>query len=232
MLIVKQITVTESQQMGALLITVEEMASLIDHCQIYEALYLKRKQFRQREWKQAVRNLTSAFMTIYTTMLEFLGSVVHGYGHGGIIQRLQPILNPTKMFCFLDKCQSLTNDLTIELDNCERVVSTRQIQSHPEEHVQKLKQILAGLQMPISRIKSLVAASCTQLADSERVSILQWVSDIDYIENHRFACQWPTAGTGGWFLRHERYHEWHESTISLILWLHGSRKYYCVLILN
>ena len=64
-LTVKPTSVAESQQRDALLTGVEKITSLIARCQIYETFYLKRQQFEQEDWKQAVMTLTSALMSLY-----------------------------------------------------------------------------------------------------------------------------------------------------------------------
>jgi ankyrin repeat domain-containing protein 50 len=69
-----------------------------------------------------------------------------------------------------------------------------------------------------------VAALYDKLNETERLEILAWVSDIPYKSNHYTASRGRTGGTGEWLLIHERYREWRESSASMILWLHGSRK--------
>ena len=218
-LTVKQVTVVESQQMGALLIGVERITSLIGRCQIYEALYLKR-DVEHENWKKAVLNLTSALVTLYATLLSFIGSAIRAYNQGIISRTLDAILNPSKVIGFLDKCHTLENDVAREVDNCEHVLRVG-----PEEYIQKLKQTLDNFQTPILRIDSRVAALHERLNISERLSILEWISEIRHEENHFFARHGRTSGTGEWLLRHEKYRDWRTSSTSMILWLHGDREY-------
>ena len=220
---IQQIAVTESHQMGALLTGVEKLTPLIGRCQIYETLYLRKEQSEQEEWKRAVTNLKSALVTLYATMLSFLGNAIRTYDQGTITRTVCAILNPTQVIAFLDKCQSLENNLALEVDNCERI-HTRQIQTGSEEQIQKLQQILVDLQTIQPRIDSRVAALYEKLNSSERLSILEWISGICYEENHFFARHGRTSGTGEWLLQHERYREWRASSASMILWLHGDRE--------
>lgn len=217
----KQITVAESQQMAALLTGVERMTSLISRCRIYEALYLKTKQSEQEDLGSAVTNLTSALVTLYTTMLEFLASALRASGQNLISRTLHAIFNPAG---FLENSQTLEENVAIEADNCERI-HTRRVHAGAEEQIQQLKRILADLKTPILRIDSRVATLCERLDSSERLSILKWISDICYEENHFHACQGRTKGTGKWLLQHEKYREWCSSSASMILWLHGNREY-------
>ena len=211
-------TVAESQQMGALLTGVEKMTSLIGRCQIYEALYLEKEQMEQEQWEQAGISLTSALVTLYATMLSFLASAIQD-DQGAITRTLRAILNPAKIIGFLEKCQTLEGDVAREVDNCEHI-----FRASSKEHIQQLEQILNDLQTPILRIDSRVAALCEQLDSSERLKILDWISGIPYEEDHSFARQGRTSGTGKWLLRHEKYREWRGSSASMILWLHGDRE--------
>ena len=199
------------------------MTSLIGRCQIYEALYLQAEQSEKKEWKQAVKGLTSVLMTLYGTVLNFLGSAIRTYDRGVITRTLCAVLSPAEMICFLEKCQALEISVSMEVDNCERI-HTRRFQAGSEEHVQKLKQMLDDMQTPILRIDSRVAALCEKLDSSERRQILEWISGIRYAENHDFARQGRTSGTGEWLLRHEKYREWRASSASMILWLRGDRE--------
>ena len=221
----KQMTVAESQQMGALLTGVEKMTSSIGRCQIYEALYLNREHFEQEQWEQAIINLTSALVTLYTTMLSFLGSAIRAYDKGTITRTLHAILNPAEIIGFLDMCHTQENDVVREIDNCEHI-----LHAGSDKHIQKLKQILDHMQAPVLRIDSRVAALYKKVTSSERLKLLEWISDIRYEENHFFARQGRTRGTGQWLLQHEKYREWRESSASMILWLHGDRKFHCLLV--
>ncbi|MCJ1264207.1 hypothetical protein MMC22_004078 [Lobaria immixta] len=216
-LTIKQMTGAESLQMGALLTGVEKITSLIGRCQIYEALYLKGEHSNQEPWKQPVINLTSALVALYSTMLSFMGSAIRAYDQGTITRTLHPIMNPAEVIDFLDKCQALENAVVREVDDCEHI-----LQASPEEHIQKLKQILDDMQAPM-RIDSRVAALCEELNISERLRLLEWISNIRYEENHFHARQGRIRGTGEWLLQHERYREWRTSSASMILWLHGDQ---------
>lgn len=218
----KQIAMVESQQMGALLTGVERISRLIGSCQIYEDLFLNVEQ-PEEKWKSAMTNLVSALVALYAAMLSFLASAIRIYNQNPVSRTLRAVLNPAEVIGFLDKCQVLENKVAIEVSNCERIQS-RQIQATSEERMQKLKQILVDLQTPILRIDSRVAALCENLEKSERLNILEWISSIRYEENHFFACEGRTNGTGEWLLNHARYREWRASSASMILWLHGDRE--------
>lgn len=215
-------TVAESQQMGALLTGVEKVALIICRCQIYEALYLK-QQPEQETWKLAIANLTTALVTLYAAIFGFLASAIQTYRRGVMSRALCAILTPAEAVGFLEKCQNLENQVAIEVENCEHI-HMRHALINSDEHIQILKQLLQDLQMPILRIDTRVADLCEKSHSSERLHILEWISSIRHEEHHCFARLGRTSGTCKWLLRHERYHEWRDSSASMILWLHGDRK--------
>ena len=122
---VKQITVAESQQMGALLTGVEKLTPLIGRCQIYEALFLKQEQSEEEGWKTGLKNLTSALTSLYVVMLRFLASATRAYNQGSFSRTLCAILNPAEVIGFLDECQTLEKSVAFEVDNCERLHTRR-----------------------------------------------------------------------------------------------------------
>lgn len=215
--------------MVALLTGVEKMTSLISCCQIYEALYLETEHSEREDWKQAITNLTSALVTLYAAMLSFLASAIQIFNQGTVTRTLCAILNPAGVIGFIKTCQALEINVTIEVENCERIDSRRAHASSGDQ-VQELTRILADLKTPILQIDLRVAALCENLDSSERLSIFQRISAIRHEENHKFACQGQTSGTGGWLLRDERYREWRMFSASMILWLHGDREYGRVLL--
>ena len=221
----------ESHKMGALLTGVERMTLLIGRCQIYETLYLKGEPFEKEEWKQVVTSLTSALVTLYATMLSFLANAIRVYNQGSVSRTLCAILNPTEVIGFLNRCQTLESNVALEAENCERI-HNRRAQANSEDGIHKLKQILDGLETPIWQIDSRVAALGEKLDRSERLGILEWISDTPYEENHDFASKGRTYGTGEWLLQHERYGEWRECSASATLWLHGDRECHCVIVLR
>jgi ankyrin repeat domain-containing protein 50 len=227
-LTLKKMAVAESQQMGALLIGVEKVTYLTNRCKVYETIYLHDKQSGQAvtdlkpamknpesavtNLELAVANLKSALVTLYAAMLRFLATANRLYEKSFGTRAIHGILNPDEVASFVDECQKLETRVDIEASNCERICG------------QTGRGNLAGLQEPIMRTDSRVAALYDRLNESERLEILAWVSDIPYESYHYTACKGRTGKTGEWLLRHELYRDWRGSSASMILWLHGIRR--------
>lgn len=207
------------------------MTTLISHCHIYEALYLKTEQLEQEEWKQAVKNLTSALVKLYAFILRFLGSAIRTYQQSAIVRAGHAIINSHNMIGFPEEFQTLEKNVVTEVDICDRIY-TRRSQASSTEQIQELKGFLKDMQAPILRTDFGVATLCQKLERSERQKILEWISGIPYRENHDFARRGRTSGTGEWLLRNKRYREWRASSASMILWLHGDRECHHVHVLH
>lgn len=68
--------------------------------------------------------------------------------------------------------------------------------------------------------------SQTKLKDEEDLNerILLWLSPFPFHKQHDAILETVQAGTGGWFMKHEKVCNWLEGNISM-LWCPGIRKY-------
>ncbi|MCJ1397809.1 hypothetical protein MMC11_001005 [Xylographa trunciseda] len=209
-----QIAIGESQQMGGLLIGAEKVASLINRCSVYELLYLNGEVSTKTE-----KNLERALVALHVTILRFL-AVANRLYESSAKRALYGFLKPDEILEFVNKCRLLESELDIEVSNCERIQS-QTAYLHLDEKANLLKQLIEGLREPILRIDYQVAALHGDLNQSERLKILNYLSDIPYEANHNAACEGRTKGTGGWLLRHKQFTRWRTSSSSNILWLYG-----------
>ena len=58
-----------------------------------------------------------------------------------------------------------------------------------------------------------------------RGKVLRWTSCVPYLGNHAAAAIGRTEETGGWLFNYPKYEDWSLSQSSVILWLHGIRKF-------
>jgi ankyrin repeat domain-containing protein 50 len=214
-LILVKTVVSESQQMGALFVGLDMMANLINRCKIYEILYLDDGQVGQ-----AFSNLEMALVKLYAAMLGFLASANVLYDSSTGVRILRAMLEPDKVADFVDKCEKLQTHVDVEANNCDHAHNRV-----AHANITELKGLLGDLTAPIVRTDLQVTKLWDRLNDSRRTKILAWASSIPYEDNHYTARQGRVGSTGEWLLRHERYREWRGSSASMILWLHGIRKY-------
>lgn len=214
-----QSIVAESQQMGHLLVGTEKLTYLVCRCKIYETLYVY-----STNTGQALANLQAALVTLYATILRFLALVNRLYDKHTISRAVHAVLNSDEVHKFIQSCQSLEERVDFEASNCERTYNHA---AHTKlgKHMERLEQLLKEMREPIVRIDDRVAALWDRSNHSERSEILCWTSNVPYEANHKTAREGRTVDTGQWLLTHERYRQWRNSSASMILWLHGIRKY-------
>jgi hypothetical protein len=204
-LTLEEMAVAESQEIGALLISIERVAHLISLCTIYEILYLYGKESRK-----ATKELESALVALYTVILRFLAEATQFYKnhHTGVLQGTFPNLVDS----FVNKCGYLENRVSTEAENCEGT-------SNRTAHL-----MLGEYGYGEEGDNSQVAALSDRLDENKRLKILLWVSNIPYKDSHFIAREGRVDGTGEWLFTHQRYVEWRRSSSSAILWLHGAGK--------
>ena len=72
---------------------------------------------------------------------------------------------------------------------------------------------------------SMFWASHTELLlGDERIKVFHWMSQIEYKHHHDDLSKNLLAQSGQWLLESKSFIEWGQSSVSSILWLHGSRK--------
>jgi hypothetical protein len=194
--------------MGALLIGLEKVASIVNRCKVYESLSLLNIQAGQTG--QAMENLKSKLLLLYAAMLRFLSCAVRLYQKGTVSRVISAVLQPERVSGFVKEFQDLEQGVDTEVENCERM------QGWTWQN---------KMQEPVLRIDSRVASLWEILSQKEHCDLLTWISPISYEEIHNSASEARTPGTGEWLLHHPRYQEWSGSSASMILWLHGIRKY-------
>jgi ankyrin repeat domain-containing protein 50 len=213
--------VSESQQMGALLLGLDRALYIIDRCKVYEILYP-----RDPSVGKAGNNFESALTELYVLVLQFLSKAIHLYDKTTAARALTAFWDPSDIIDFEKRCQDLEARVDIEAGNCERSYNKleRAVSSQQAKALVGLLEDLKSLKDPIGRIDTGVAALWNRLNELERVKILRWTSELPYEDHHKTASKGRTRDTGGWLFKHDRYHAWESSDESMILWLHGIRK--------
>ena len=217
----RQAAVSESQQMGALLLGLDRVLYIIDRCKVYEMLYP-----RDPRAVEAGDNFETALTELYVLILQFLSKAIKLYDKNTAGRALNAFWDPNDIVDFEKRCQDLEARVDIEAQNCERLYNKfeRAVSSQHTKTLTGLLEKLKELKYPIGRIDNTVAALWNRSNEIERSEILRWTSQIPYEDHHTTARKGRTKDTGGWLLKHGQYQAWQSSDESMILWLHGIRK--------
>ncbi|KAI5782140.1 hypothetical protein FPQ18DRAFT_283943, partial [Pyronema domesticum] len=101
------------------------------------------------------------------------------------------------------------------IDKLKRKYSTRTELEHLRTHLENINNTTLHIQPQLRHIQC-------WLEDSERSSILEWISTIPYRSHHERINAGRLEGTGKWLLEREDYRTWISSSVSKLLLLRGT----------
>jgi hypothetical protein len=205
--------------MGTVLTGLEKITHLCTRCAIYESLYL------HNQTTEVQFSLQDALVVLYVRILKFLAQTMRMCQRNIASRLMHTIVDSTVIKNFIDDCQPLEVRIEIEASNCERVYY-REMKQKSNEATSKLRKMLHGLEEPIIRIDSRIAAISGGLDNQERSRTQQWISNVPFLDNHAKAREARTPGTCQWLLQNTTYRDWRSSSASTVLWLHGARRFY------
>lgn len=205
--------------MGALLLSVEKVTCLANRCRIYETLYRPGTTPRQ-----ALQNLQAALVVLYAATLRLIALAHRLFAKNTATRAIQALINPGEVSDFLAKFQSLEMRLEIEAQNCERMRS-QEVDTNLQISICSLQKVLESFQKPMLRTDSRVSSFLEKVDQRERLEILEWISKVQHGMNHETVKEKRTQSTCEWLLRHKHYLEWQDTSSSIILWLHGTRRF-------
>ncbi len=151
----------------------------------------------------------------YALILEFLAGAIRIYQRNTVTRAFAAFWTLEGVQEFETKCEKLANRVEIDAQNCDRDVMAQSVKEL-QVRLEQLKD-LHKMTDPVHEIWS-------RLKEDEQTKILQWISQIAYLDNHESATEGRTEGTAEWIFDRREYREWETSQKSQILWLHGIRK--------
>jgi ankyrin repeat domain-containing protein 50 len=197
--------------MGALLMSVEKVTNLTTRSAIYESLYNSRTTP-----ERVLQPLHAALLELYAIILQLIALSHQLLAKSTVTRALNAIINPGQLSDLLEKCQNLEMRVEVEAHNCERMC-IQQIDI-------KIQNLLESFQVPILRIDQTVSSFLEKVDERERLETLEWISNVRYGVYHATVKEQRTRGTCEWLLEHSQFQEWRDTSSSVILWLHGTRR--------
>lgn len=219
LLIVMKIAISEQQQMETLLRGLDTILYLINQCEIYEILYI-----RDPQPVKALEYLELALVELYAVILRFLAKANRLFGKNTPSRALYAFLNPNDCMDFEKDCQLREKRVEGQAEQCERLYN-RNARTNGTLDAERLKTLLQDIKKQNDDLVETVSKLWDRSNAEERRKILQWASDIACQDHHNLARSGRTPDTGEWLLRHKEYEGWLSANESMILWLHGIRKF-------
>ncbi|KAK2761254.1 hypothetical protein FQN54_001776 [Arachnomyces sp. PD_36] len=209
---VLQITVIEDEQMGALLASVEKIVRIINRGQVYELVYTP-----DTTPDDALKNFYAALVTLYGTALTLLADSTALFEAGTAKRTIKAIFNPGEFTGTFSDITTQEYDLANEVQACE---SRRGALADD-----RLMDTLKAIDAPLARVDDNVRGLLEYVNDTSRMEMFEWISPIQYGENHNEKRKKRTPDTGDWLLRASKFRNWEDASSSAILWLQGSQRF-------
>ncbi|KAI5821054.1 hypothetical protein BZA77DRAFT_272589 [Pyronema omphalodes] len=189
--------------MDAIFVGLEHIAGVIHRCTLYELLYL-------REDSPAAKHLEASMIRLYVAILKFLAKAV-----GKLQQnRLAAIFTVQDISTYLDDIEKLEkavgSDAAVANDQ-----STQTELAHVRAQLENINNTTLHIQPQLHDLQDWAE-------DSERSSILAWISNIPYKSHHDRINSRRLEGTGMWLLERDDYKAWISSSVSKLLLLRGT----------
>jgi hypothetical protein len=164
---------------------------------------------------QSQTQFQESLICFYALILGFLAGAIRICQKNTLTRAFAAFWTLEGVRDFEAKCEKLANRVEIDAQNCDRDVMAQSVKELQVrlEHLRDLHKMTD----PINEI-------WTRLKEDEQTKILQWISQIAYLDNHESASEGRTEGTAEWIFDRAEYREWETSQQSQILWLHGIRK--------
>ncbi|KAF5011288.1 hypothetical protein FDECE_2588 [Fusarium decemcellulare] len=207
----------DQEQMGLILIGLEQLICLITRCSIYQQLYLDDSVPATKAQGQAMTQLSNAMARLYAKMFSFLAFYLRLLDLNTTVRTLKSFSQPGEVSEMLTEIGMYEKRVATEANVCEKVI-VRPVLQRIDENSQNTRTQLREM---MSRFDGEMIQLWKQLNEDERCKILQWVSDIPYETDHYTARKGRVNGTGEWLLRHPVYTTWRQSDKSTLLWLNG-----------
>lgn len=176
-------------------------------------LYLN--YLRTLSYFQSQTQFKESLICLYALILEFLAGAIRIYRKNSLTRAFAAFWTLEGVQEFEAKCEKLANRVEIDAQNCDRDFTAQSVKEL-QVRLEQLKD-LHRMNNPINEIWS-------RLKEDEQTKILQWISQIAYLDNHESASDGRTEGTAEWIFDRPEYLEWETLQESQILWLHGIRK--------
>ncbi|CAJ0545119.1 Ff.00g085920.m01.CDS01 [Fusarium sp. VM40] len=215
--IVLSVLTADQEQMGLILIGLEQVVRIITRCRIYQMLYLGDAAPVANELGQARTQLFSVMARLYAKVFSFLAYYLRLLDLNTAIRTMKAFSQQGKVSEMLTEIGKYEEQVGTEASLCEKAISRsafQQIDQKSENNRIQFKEMVSWLDKEMKQLWK-------QLNEDERCKILQWVSDIPYESDHYTASKGRVSGTGEWLLRHNAYLAWRESDKSTLLWLNG-----------
>ena len=196
------------------------IARMISRYTIFEDVYLHRAS-------KATQELHEALVRLYTTILLYLSKAKQYFDQNSAKRMLKAVVSQ-------EEFQKLATSMEFEEKNVDRYASLVEADCHnsitetlvdlsvdQDSKHSRLLSVLNTIDGPIFRMSGELHSVQDHLENEDRIKVLRWLSSQPYMEHHEQVAKQVLVGSGAWLLQDQIYVQWHRSSASSLLWLHG-----------
>ena len=211
--LVLQIAVNDSETFGAMVEAIEYISNLITRCAILENLYL-----RGSGLASATDHLKDAIVKLYISVLRYLCRARKYFARSTAKRMLLSSVQSaqTGVHTYLDiiRKKQASVDAFVHLIEVEHIKESNSRSQH-------LETLLLQLQQPILRSAVQLSELHDHLKQSERLTLLNWLSKVPYKTIHKSIGKDVLSESGEWILQNAQFADWNRCSASSTLFLHG-----------
>lgn len=201
--------------MSAFLILTERITCLTYRCSTYEICYTA-----ETASVETLDRLHDALTQLYTVMLRLISHACQLFADGSTKSMLHTIFHPQEAALYI-QLRKAERDVEHAVTNCNQNQS-EEIDAQPTKFSLLSKRLIENLGRLINRTDEGVCEAMDKIDKVRQLKILDWISGTLYEKHHDSVRESRTPSTCEWLLHHKNYREWHESSCSMALWLHGN----------
>jgi hypothetical protein len=194
-------------ELCALLMVAQKVTPILYRVQAYELIY-----FAKHIGENALETLRSLSVQIYSTCFELLAHTSREL-ESKLRRARHALLEPGKATEMIETLKSLEFDHDRAVNLCHKLFTTI---SHErlEDALRKLKE---SSEMELNRI----GAGVDRLVASDKQNDLEWISPVQYMDDHKLVRKSKAKNTCAWLVEHDAFKKWERAESSALFWLRG-----------
>ncbi|ROW04889.1 hypothetical protein VMCG_04769 [Cytospora schulzeri] len=190
-----QAVVIDFELFGAVIKDLEVVSRLVTLSRYIEHQYLRKAKSEPESL------LDEALSLLCVDILAYLARIVEIFKNKDIVRRLKNTFR------------------TVSIEHMPRILAR-------EDEVLKIARLtdteaLLLLDATVTRISAPKTLSSRSVSNDKYADVLDWLSGSPYYSHHEFVSQSRLTGAGKWLAKHPDYMEWHNTSSSSLLLLHG-----------
>ncbi|KAI8953944.1 hypothetical protein F4801DRAFT_587878 [Xylaria longipes] len=230
--LIMQTTINNLEVFGHIIISLENLASIVAQCHIIESVYIGG---RESKTPGLTNQLTESIVNLYAAILQYLADIIQYFARSTWKRILKSIgqsqtdfqakyLPVERAFENFGRIAGITHGATLIhgldlIESIHKQLKHRNVRDESEP--EWLKPAIEQLRQPIVRFDTRLQNLEDSMRERDREKILGAISNIPHGTHHKQASEGLVEGSGVWFLEKLNFKEWRTSSSPSVLWLHG-----------